>query len=86
MATCKIDIFKNIWSHKTSQTFNHTSTYNLIGPAPFSIGTVAGKTASTWLPQQRRSGIAAPQLGEMNMAGALDGTTQLDVHFLLEKK
>jgi len=43
------------------------------------------KTASTWLPQQRRSGIAAPQLGEMNMAGALDGTTQLDVHFFEEK-
>ena len=25
-ATYKIDIFKNIWSHKTSQTFKHTST------------------------------------------------------------
>ena len=49
MATYKIDIFKNIWSHKTSQTFKHTSTclstYNLIGPAPFSIGTVAGKNS-----------------------------------------
>ena len=50
----KIDIFKNMWSHKTSQTFKHISTYNLIdllhSPLPrlFSGINLASPTASKW--------------------------------------